>query len=111
MFRRKNKENQTPTAEIPVLEGRSPNVLRGHEDNPEQPVRILSQYAVRDNETGKNRLQMELVWAQTATEPKRVKVSWLNEVLLTMGERVIKPQLPGVDQQFGRSLVRAEKIR
>jgi hypothetical protein len=105
MFGRRNNEKQTPIAEIPVLEGRTPNVLRGHEDNPEQPVRILSQYGIDDMDSSESRLQMELIWAQTATEPKRIKVEDINEILLTMSERVIRPQLEGVTQQFGRYII------
>lgn len=104
---RRDKHEKTSTAvnEIPVLQGRTPNVLRGHEDNPEQPVRILSQYGVVDMESGQSRLQMELIWAQTAVDLKRIKVEDINEILLTMGERVVKPLLSGVAQQFGRYIV------
>jgi len=103
--RDKHEKTSASVNEIPVLQGGSPNVLRGHEDNPEQPVRILSQYGVVDMESGQSRLQMELIWAQTAVDPKRVKVEDINEILLTMGERVVRPLLSGVVQQFGRYII------
>lgn len=111
-FRRnKHETTSVSTNEIPVLRGRASNVLQGHEDNPEQPVRILSQYGIDDMESNQSRLQMELIWAQTATEPKRVKVEDINEILLTMGERVVRPLLSGVTQQFGRYIIEYPRAR
>lgn len=91
MFRRKNRETAPAAAEAHILptSGRQISLLPGHDDDSEQPARILSYYAVENMETGRTEMTTEMIWAQTVThEPKRMRVSDVNELLLTMGHKV-----------------------
>ncbi|HEU4715583.1 MAG TPA: hypothetical protein VFS14_02010 [Candidatus Saccharimonadales bacterium] len=91
MFRRRNQHETPPAAaEARILptSGRQISLLPGHDDDPEQPARVLAYYAVDNMEAGR-KMTTEMIWAQTVThEPRRMRVSDVNELLLMMGHKV-----------------------
>jgi hypothetical protein len=106
MLRRKNRET-APAAEAHILptSGRQISLLPGHDDDPEQPARVLSYYAVENMETGRTEMTTEMIWAQTVThEPKRMRVSDVNELLLTMGH-VVERSMTDPGSKSGRYII------
>lgn len=106
MLRRKNRET-APAVEAYVLptSGRQISLLPGHDDDPEQPARVLSYYAVENMETGRTEMTTEMIWAQTVThEPKRMRVSDVNELLLTMGH-VVERSMTDPGSKSGRYII------
>ena len=106
MLRRKNRET-APAAEAYILptSGRQISLLPGHDDDPEQPARVLSYYAVENMETGRTEMTTEMIWAQTVThEPKRMRVSDVNELLLTMGH-VVERSMTDPGSKSGRYII------
>jgi hypothetical protein len=106
MLRRKNREI-APAAEAHILptSGRQISLLPGHDDDPEQPARVLSYYAVENMETGRTEMTTEMIWAQTVThEPKRMRVSDVNELLLTMGH-VVERSMTDPGSKSGRYII------
>jgi hypothetical protein len=94
MFGR-NQHEKTPVAaevsQVLPTDGRQLSLLPGHDDDPEQPVRVLSSYAVESLETGRTTVNTELIWAQSVTDrPKRMRVMDVNELLLFLGQVVEK---------------------
>src|ERR1044072_6899989 len=110
MFRRKNREI-APAAEAHILptSGRQISLLPGHDDDPEQPARVLSYYAVENMETGRTEMTTEMIWAQTVThEPKRMRVSDVNELLLTMGH-VVERSMTDPGSKSGRYISKSPR--
>jgi hypothetical protein len=114
MFRRKNQHETVPSAaEARILptDGRQISFLPGHDDDPEQPARILSYHAVENLETGRTEMVTEMIWAQTVTDsPKRMRVSDVNELLLTMGHRV-EAAMPEPSSRTGRYIIEYPRAR
>lgn len=93
MFRRNNRHESAPPPRELVLptDGRQISLLPGHEDNPEMPARVISQYSVVDLETGRSGVTTEMIWAQSVTDqPKRMRVGEAVELLDLVGRQVEK---------------------
>jgi len=114
MFRRKDQHETTPAAaEARILptDGRQISFLPGHDDDPEQPARILAYYAGENMETGRTEMTTEMIWAQTVTDkPKRMRVSDVNELLLTMGHKV-EASMTEPGSRAGRYIIEYPRVR
>lgn len=86
------------------------NLLPGHEDDPEQPVRILSRYAVTDLETGLDSVRTEMIYAQTADRQERIKVEDINELLLFMG-KVVERTMKNPQAKTARQVLQYPRAR